>query len=128
MVNMLSGGENRRYAKVNRKLMRNKHKENMMYHVKEERLGSITGIQTEDGRFARAGDIVCFKGKKHYYTGILLYNKKRKCFGICSYLEKIGADKYDANSYMYFMEIPTDNGAKMNVEILEEYVTLRQRT
>ena len=109
---------------MNRRLMRNKHKENKSYHAKEERPGSITGIQAKDGRFVRVGDMIRFSGKRRSYSGILLYHKEYKCYGIFFYMESSTHDKYDADSYMCFIEIPTDNGAKMNIEVLEEYVSL----
>lgn len=109
---------------MNRKMMKNNHKEHKNYHAIEERPGSITGIQDKHGDFVRVGDKVQFVGKRHSYTGILLYHRHHKCYGIFFYPEKMDYNVYDQDSYMCFVGIPTDNGSKMNLEILEKYVSL----
>ena len=40
------------------------------------------------------------------------------CYGIFYNILSNFRDKYDADSYYSFIEIPTDNGAKMNLEII----------
>lgn len=101
-----------------RKELKNNHKENKNYRTAEETVGSITGIMDKNGTYARVGDKVVFTGRKCRYSGILLYNRYYDKFGI-AFDMITGKDKYDIDSYWSFVEIPTDNGAKMNLEILE---------
>ena len=101
-----------------RKMMKNNYKSKKNFRAKEEAFGSITGIQDKNGKFARVGDTLRFSGKKFSYTGVLLYSRVYDCYGIFYNILSNFRDKYDADSYYSFIEIPTDNGAKMNLEII----------
>jgi len=102
----------------NRKELKNKHKENKNFHVAEENVGSITGIMDKNGKYARIGDEITFIGRKHRYSGILLYNRYYDQYGIAMDIIA-GHNKYDIDSYYSFVDIPTDNGARMHLEIVK---------
>lgn len=53
------------------------------------------------------------------YKGILLYNYHYEQYGVAlSYSMCYGDDKYNIDSYGTFIEIPMDNGARMEIELI----------
>ena len=53
------------------------------------------------------------------YKGILLYNHYYNQYGIAlDYSMWYRADKYDIDSYGKFIDIPMDNGARMEIELI----------
>lgn len=68
-----------------------------------------------NGKHICVGDFVMY-GE---YKGIVLFNPARDSYGIAlDYSMWYGDNPYDINSYGKFIEIPMDNGAKLELEII----------
>ena len=98
-----------------RKILRNYNKSKRLNGTPEGRIGTILGLMDKDGNFLVVGDKVRY-GK---YKGIILYEPERRGYGIAlDYSMWYGDDKYDIASYGKFVDIPMDNGARMEIELI----------
>lgn len=98
-----------------RKILNNYKKSKRLSGTAEGRIGTILGIMDQNRNFLVVGDEVRY-GK---YQGILLYDPKRKGYRIAlSDSMWYANDKYDINSYGKFVDIPIDNGAKMEIKLI----------
>ena len=96
-----------------RKILKNNNKSKRMSGYAKGRVGMELNISDKNNIKLKIGDDISY-GK---YTGVLLYNPSYDQYGIAlDYSLKRGADKYDINSYYKFIEIPMDNGARMDIE------------
>lgn len=87
-------------------------------HSKNERVGIHTGLFERNGRELVTGNKVRFISSG--YEGILLWHREQKCFGIFRGLWYGDQDPYNAGCYGKFIPVPKDQGAKMDLELVEE--------
>ena len=86
------------------------------------RIGLSLNIIDKNDQTLSVGDEIQYNN----YHGILLYNYHSNRYGIAlDYSKWYGDDKYDIDSYGQFIEIPMDNGAKMEIEKVNNYVNFR---
>ena len=100
-----------KYFKKNKRLKNNK-KSKEIHGTSKGRIGLPLNIKDKDNLILSVGDNI----KLHEYIGILLYNYHCNKYGIA--LEDsqwYGDDKYSIDSYGKFIEIPMDNGARMEI-------------
>ena len=101
-----------------RKILRNYNKSKRLNGTSEGRIGTILGLMDKDRNFLVVGDKVSY-GK---YQGVLLYEPERKGYGVAlDYSMWYGDNKYDINSYGKFIDIPMDNGARMELELINGF-------
>lgn len=100
-----------------RKILRNYNKSKRLKGTSEGRYGTILGLMDKNKNWLVVGDEV----KYRKYHGILLYEPIRKGYGV-ALLDSMwyGNDKYDINSYGKFVDIPMDNGTRMEIEKVSE--------
>lgn len=101
-----------------RKILKNKNKSERMHGAPKGKIGVMLNIVDKNNILLSVGDHV----KYGNYRGVLLYNYHCGQYGIA--LDEsmwYGDNLYDINSYGKFVEIPLDNGAKMELEKLDEY-------
>lgn len=95
-----------------RKVLRNYNKSKRLNGTPEGKIGTILGLMDKYGNYLVVGDEVRY-GK---YYGVLLYDPGCRGYGVAvSYSMWYGNDKYDIASYGKFVEIPMDNGARMEI-------------
>ena len=88
-------------------------------HSKLESVGIHTGLLDRRGNEIATGDRVLLVGSG--IEGIVLYNRYVGQFGIFySYSMWYGDKPYNPDSYGKFIAIPTDNGMRMEIEIMED--------
>lgn len=86
--------------------------------LKAHALGKETGIHDRLGNPLHYGDTVC-KGE---YEGVLLYNSYSGQLAVfLSYSLWYGDDKYAEKSYGKCIFVPADDGARMELRLIEEY-------
>ena len=96
-----------------RKILKNNNKSKRMSGYAKGRVGMELNISDKNNIKLKIGDDISY-GK---YTGVLLYNPSYDQYGIAlDYSLKMGADKYNINSYYKFIEIPMDDGARIDIE------------
>ena len=85
----------------------------------EGKIGTLLGIQDKNGNWLRCGDTI----SRDNYTGIILFNPHTKRYEIyLSYSRWYGDDIFDVESYGKSIDLPVDNGAKMQIELIESVV------
>lgn len=98
-----------------RKILRNYNKSKRLNGTPEGRIGRTLGLMDKNKRFLAVGD----KVRYGEYKGVLLYEPERRGYGVAlDYSMWYGDDKYDVRSYGKFVEIPMDNGARMEIELI----------
>lgn len=98
-----------------RKILRNYNKSKRLNGTSEEKIGTILGLMDKDRNFLVVGDDIRY-GK---YQGTLLYEPERRGYGVAlDYSMWYGDDKYNIDSYGKFIDIPMDNGARMEIELI----------
>lgn len=99
-----------------RKILKNNYKSKRLNGTSKGRIGTILGLMDKDRNFLVVGDRVRY-GE---YQGILLYESERRGYGV-ALLDSMwyGTDKYDIKSYGKFIDIPMDNGARMEIELID---------
>jgi hypothetical protein len=98
-----------------RKILKNYSKSKRLNGVLEGKIGTILGLIDKDKNFLLVGDTIRYGN----YEGVILYEPERKGYGValtCSMW--YGDDKYDINSYGKFIDLPMDNGARMEIELI----------
>lgn len=99
-----------------RKILKNNNKSKRLNGSPEGKIGTILGIKDKNDKYLVVGDRVQY-GK---YKGILLWNPFSKTYGIAlNHSMWYGDDKYNIHSYGNFIEIPMDNGIRMEIEKLQ---------
>lgn len=75
-------------------------------------IGEPTGLLDCNGDKITLGDVYTLKGTD--YKGRVLYHDEQKCFALF-FGQWYGEDKYDWHSYGKMIEIPRDNGMRMEL-------------
>jgi len=100
-----------------RKILNNNNKSKRLHGTRKGKIGTILGIQDKNKEYLVVGDTV----KYDKYKGVLLYNYHYDRYGIAlDYSMWYGEDKYNIDSYGKFIDIPMDNGVRMELEKLNE--------
>ena len=100
-----------------RKILNNYRKSKRLNGNQKGKIGSETPLIDKNGRKISVGDSVRYGD----YKGIFLFNPSCGQYGVAlDHSMWYGDDKYDINSYGKFVSIPHDNGARMEVEIIDE--------
>lgn len=98
-----------------RKILRNNNKSKRINGTAKGKSGTPLNIIDKHRNFLSVGDEV----KYGEYKGILLYNHHYGQYGIAlDYSMWYGNDKYNIDSYGKFIEIPMDNGSRMEIELI----------
>ena len=96
-----------------RKILKNNNKSKRINGTEKGKIGSQLCLMDRLDNLLSVGDEV----KYGEYEGILLYNPYYKQYGVAlDYSMWYGDDKYNIDSYGKFIEIPMDNGARMELE------------
>ena len=86
-------------------------------HSKFESVGINTGLLDRHGDEIITGDKVLLVNSN--IDGVVLYNRYANKFGVFySYSMWYGNKPYNPDSYGKFIAIPTDNGMRMEIEII----------
>lgn len=86
------------------------------HKTKEGQIGTILGIQDKNDNWLLCGDTI----KRNDNTGIILYDPELKTYDIyLTYSRWYGDDIYDPKSYGKALSLPMDNGAKMQLELVD---------
>ena len=100
---------------MRRKILNNYNKQKRINGSKFGKIGKVLPILDMNGKYICVGDFVMY-GE---YKGIALFNPACDSYGIAlDYSMWYGDNPYDINSYGKFIEIPMDNGAKLELEII----------
>lgn len=95
----------------------NHRKSNRINGSPKGRIGTQLNLMDKNKSALSVGDTVQY-GE---YKGVLLYNHHYGQYGIAlDYSMWYGTDKYNIDSYGKFIEIPMDNGARMEIEKLSD--------
>ena len=98
-----------------RKVLKNNNKSKRQNGTNKGKIGTQLCILDRFGNLLSVGDKIKY-GK---YKGILLYNHYYDQYGVATDDSMwYGDDKYNIDSYGKFIEIPMDNGARMEIEKL----------
>ncbi len=98
-----------------RKILENNNKSKRLNGTKKGRIGTKLCIIDKLGNVLSVGDKIKY-GK---YKGVLLYNHYYDQYGIALTNSMwYGDDKYNIDSYGKFIEIPMDNGGRMELELV----------
>lgn len=98
-----------------RKVLRNNYKSKRLNGTPEGRFGTILGLMDKHKNFLVVGDEVRY-GE---YKGIILYEPERGGYVVAlDHSMWYGDDKYDIKSYGKAIDIPMDNGARMEIELI----------
>lgn len=85
---------------------------------KKENMNCLTSILDCEGNNLTTGDFIAMKPN---YKGLFAYSVYNKCYGLfygCWYLDK---NIYNPRCYGKFIEIPKDNGMRMEISIIRKY-------
>lgn len=95
---------------------RNNRKSYRINGTKEMKIGLPLGIHDKFMNELHTGD----KVKWGEYEGILLWNKETKSYWfMISYSKWYGDNEYDGESYGKGFELPLDDGARMEMELIK---------
>ena len=98
-----------------RKILRNNNKSKRINGTAKGKIGMLLNIMDKHMNHLIIGDEI----KYGEYKGILLYNHHCERYGIAlDYSMWYGNDKDNIDSYGKFIEIPMDNGARMEIELI----------
>lgn len=98
-----------------RKILKNNKKSKRLNGTRNGKIGTQLCIMDRCGNLLSIGD----ETKYGEYKGILLYNHHYDQYGVALTDSMwYGDDKYNIDSYGKFIEIPMDNGVKMELEKL----------
>lgn len=84
-------------------------------HSNMEKIGIPTGLLDRFGNEILSGSKVHINPD---YEGIVLYHRDMKCFGLFYGLWYGEKNQYNPDCYGKFIDIPKDNGMRMEIEIL----------
>ena len=103
---------------MNRKIIKDNSKSHRMTCYTEEKIGTLLGIQDKNGNWLRCGDTI----KRNNYIGIILFNHHTKRYEIyLNYSRWYGSNIFDIESYGKSIDLPLDNGAKMEITLIKQY-------
>lgn len=95
------------------KILNNYNKSKRMNGSSKGKIGTVLPIMDKNKEILSVGDTVRY-GE---YQGILLYNHHIKQYGVAlDYSMWYGDNKYNIDSYGKFIEVPMDNGGRMEIE------------
>lgn len=98
-----------------RKILSNYKKSKRLNGVSKGKIGTKLKLMDNSGVLLSVGDEI----KYGEYKGVLLYNHYSDQYGVAlDYSMWYGNDKYNINSYGKFVDIPMDNGARMEIELI----------
>ena len=98
-----------------RKILKNNSKSKRISGTSKGKIGTQLCILDKVGNSLLVGDEIKY-GK---YKGVLLYNYHCDQYGVAVEDSMwYGDDKYNIDSYGKFIEIPMDNGARMELEVI----------
>lgn len=99
-----------------RKILKNNNKSKRFNGSKKGKIGTQLYILDKFGNLLSVGDGI----KYGDYKGVFLYNYHYDQYGIAlDSSMRYGNDKYSIDSYEKFIEIPMDNGARMELELIK---------
>lgn len=107
---------------MNRRIIKNNSKSHRMTGYTEGKIGTLLGIQDKNGNWLRCGDTI----KRNNYIGIILFNHHTKRYEI--YLNSsrwYGSNIFDIESYGKSIDLPLDNGAKMEIVLISKYEDMK---
>ena len=97
------------------KVLNNYCKTKRLNGTSKGKIGTLLQLMDKNRELLSIGDTVRY-GE---YKGVLLYNHHLEQYGVAlDYSMWYGDDKYNIDSYGKFIEIPMDNGARMEIEKL----------
>ena len=97
------------------KVLNNYGKSKRLNGTSKGKIGTVLRLMDKNRETLSVGDTVRY-GE---YKGVLLYNHHSKQYGVAlDYSMWYSDDKYNTDSYGKFVEIPMDNGARMEIEKL----------
>ena len=97
------------------KILNNYNKSKRINGTSKGKIGTVLHLIDKNKEMVSVGDTVRY-GE---YQGALLYNHHYDKYGIAlDYSMWYGDDKYNIDSYGKFVDIPMDNGARMEIEKL----------
>lgn len=100
---------------MQRKILNNYKKQKRLSGSSKGKVGTVLPIQDRSGKNICIGDHI----KWGSYTGIVLFNPSSNQYGLAlSYSMWYGDDLYNIDSYGKFIDLPMDNGAKMELEVM----------
>ncbi len=82
---------------------------------KKERIGVPTGLLDKEGNEIMSGANVRIKPD---YEGVVLYHRDMKSYGLFFGLWYGDKNPLDADCYGKYINIPADNGMRMEIEII----------
>lgn len=95
------------------KVLNNYCKSKRLNGTSKGKIGTLLRLMDKNRELLSVGDTVRY-GE---YKGVLLYNHHLEQYGVAlDYSMWYGDDKYNIDSYGKFIEIPMDNGARMEIE------------
>ena len=98
-----------------RKILKNNNKSKRINGTTKSKIGTPLNIVDKHMNNLSVGDEIKY-GK---YKGMLLYNHHYNRYGAAlDYSMWYGNDKYNIDSYGKFIDIPMDNGARMEIELI----------
>lgn len=98
------------------KVLNNYGKSKRLNGTSKGKIGTVLRLIDKNREILSVGDTVRY-GE---YKGVLLYNHHTGQYGVAlDYSMWYGDNKYNIDSYGKFIEIPMDNGARMEIEKLE---------
>lgn len=98
--------------KRNNKRLENHKKSQRIHGTSKGKIGLTLNISDKNNHILSIGDRIMFRN----YSGILLYNHHCNKYGIAlSNSMWYGEDEDSIDSYGKFIEIPMDNGARMEI-------------
>lgn len=104
------------------KTLFNARKEHQVNGLWQNRIGSLTRLTDKNGNDIHVGDIVRYDNGRNWkhksYTGRVFWNDEQNVYGICFGMW-YGNDEFDTKSYGKFIRIPSDNGGRMNFEVIK---------
>lgn len=99
---------------MGRKILHNYNKSQRKSGDKRGKIGLQLPIMDKNGTYLSVGDMIQY-GK--YYEGRLLFNPSYNQYGVAiRWSMWYGDDEYNIDSYGKFVDIPMDNGARMEIE------------
>ena len=97
------------------KVLNNYNKSKRISGTSKGKIGIVLHLMDKNKERLSVGDTVRY-GE---YRGVLLYNHHYDKYGIAlDYSMWYGDDRYNIDSYGKFIDIPMDNGARMEIEKL----------
>lgn len=104
---------------MTRKILNSNTKSNRLHGTSKGKIGTELNLLDKNNNKLKVGDKITYRE----YTGRLLYNHYYSEYGIAlEYSKWYGDNEYSIDSYGKFISIPMDNGAKMEIELIEEVV------